>query len=673
MANGLNQQQREAVETLSGPLLVLAGAGTGKTRVVTHRIARLIQRGTRPGRILAVTFTNKAANEMQQRAAALLGRRQKERPEISTFHSLCVRVLRRHARRLGLPERFAIFDRSEQERLARAAMREIQVPGAVLRPGDLLAIISSWKSAAVRPGDASANARTDREHLAAAAYRRYQKALEAQGAVDFDDLLLRTDDLFRQFADARRAEAGRFDHVLIDEYQDTNTTQYQLVRALAVEHRNLCVVGDDDQSIYGWRGADVTHILRFERDWPGAKVVRLEENYRSTTPILEMANRLIANNRHRHPKVLRSSRRGGEQPRILTFPDETTEARVIVDEIAAQIASGLVPPRDVAILFRTNQQPRSFESELRRREVPYVLVGGMSFFDRKEVRDVLAFFRVVVEPSDESALLRIINTPPRGLGQGTVQRLLAAAVERRVPLWKLLIETKGRGLVSEAARRGVADLVALVNRWRQQSARAGLAALAKSVIDEVGYRQELERLYDDPNERAARLAAVEDTVNAVAEYARRTRQPTLEGFLDEIALSGRDEENDKRAKLNRDAVVLMTLHSAKGLEFPRVYLVGLEEGILPHQRSIDSDRAAVDEERRLCYVGITRAQDQLTLSWSQTRFKWGKPRPTQPSRFLLEIRESDESAPRPASEKRRVRAAGQGRPPSRRPPSRPRR
>ena len=370
MRHDLNPAQREAVETLSGPLLVLAGAGSGKTRVVTYRIARLIGAGVRPERILAVTFTKKASGEMQERAAALLGKRLNLQPEISTFHSLCVRILRRHATRLGYPAEFAIYDRGDQESLARAALREIRVGDESLRPAELLGYISRWKSHAVRPPEAASIARTDKEHLASAGYRRYQSALRTKGAMDFDDLLLVTEELFSAHADIRRLEAERFSHLLIDEYQDTNASQYRIVRALAIGHRNLCVVGDDDQSIYGWRGAEVEHILRFKQDWPEAKVVRLEDNYRSTAAILELANKLIRYNSKRHDKQLVAARVGGEKPKILQFQDETIEAREIVADIATRVGQEGVEARDFAILFRTNEQPRPFEQELRRLKLP---------------------------------------------------------------------------------------------------------------------------------------------------------------------------------------------------------------------------------------------------------------------------------------------------------------
>ena len=494
----LNAAQRDAVTTLSGPLLVLAGAGTGKTRVVTYRIAELIKHGVPPDRILAVTFTNKAAGEMQERASELLGKRRKgqRKPEISTFHSLCVRVLRRHITRLGYPAQFAIYDRGDQESVARAALRDIRVPGEVLRPSDLINIISRWKTASVRPADAVALAGTDKEHLAAMAYRRYQRALKVAGAVDFDDLLLCTEELFASAPDALAAEAGRFSHLLIDEYQDTNGAQYRIVKALAAPHRNLCVVGDDDQSIYGWRGAEVTHILRFQRDWPEAKVVRLEENYRSCGAILEIANRLIAFNRHRHDKVLRAFREPGETPRVLQFPDEATEANQVIEEIRSQIFRRIAQPHDFAILCRTNEQPRAFEQELRRAKLPYVLIGGMSFFDRKEVRDILAYLRVLAFPRDEVSLLRIINTPPRGIGQRAVELLLAHAVAQGRPLGEVLPEAASIAGLTEPAVKGVQAFRQLIDGYRRQLPDRPPAELVGELVHTIGYQNEINLQYN---------------------------------------------------------------------------------------------------------------------------------------------------------------------------------
>ena len=635
----LNPAQYDAVTTLSGPLLVLAGAGTGKTRVVTYRIAELIRdrsRPVRPDRILAVTFTNKAANEMLERAAVLLGKRLKQKPEISTFHSLCVRILRRHINQLGYPVAFSICDRGDQEGFARSALREIKAADGLLRPGELISFISRWKNASIRPEQSAAEAETDKEHLASAAYRRYQNALKTAGALDFDDLLLCTEELLARDSKVRQAEAGRFDHILVDEYQDTNGSQYRIVKGLAGGHRNLCVVGDDDQSIYGWRGAEVAHILRFKQDWPEAKVVRLEVNYRSTRQILDWSNRLIAFNKLRHPKVLRATCEG-EMPRILQIEDEVQEAKAVVAEIAGRIQHLKRRPRDFAILCRTNEQPRAFETELRQAKLPYVLVGGMSFYDRKEVRDVLAYLKVVAQPTDEVSLLRIINTPPRGISQATVKRLLDEAIHRGKPIWEVLPAAGELDGLPAGAAQAVGRLRQMVERFHRQAGRQPPVELAQALLREVAYKNELTRLYPNSDDQAARWAAVEELVNALADYSRRTSEATLAGFLQEVAISGNENEADKQAKLDRDAVALMTLHAAKGLEFREVYMVGMEEGALPHHRSISAAGAAVDEERRLCYVGVTRAQRRLTLTLALSRMKWGKPRPTIPSRFLYEL------------------------------------
>jgi DNA helicase-2/ATP-dependent DNA helicase PcrA len=637
MPHELNDAQRAAVAMLKGPLLVLAGAGTGKTRVVTYRIAELIRRGAQPSRILAVTFTNKAAAEMQERSAALLSKRGSERPEISTFHSLCVRILRRQIHHLGYPNSFAIYDRSDQESLARAALREIKVGNESLRPSDLLFHISRWKCRSIDPQKAAASAQSDKEHLAAMAYRRYQKALRAKGAVDFDDLLGCTEELFQQFPQVRDAEARRFSHLLIDEYQDTNRSQYEIVKALAAGHRNLCVVGDDDQSIYGWRGAEVSHILRFQKDWPGAVVVRLEDNYRSTGQILELANRLIAFNQQRHLKVLRASRGGGEKPAIIQAQDETEEARQVVADIQNRLGSSKVQPRDIAILFRTNEQPRAFETELRKAKIPYVLIGGQSFFDRKEVRDVTAYLKVLVNPRDEPSLLRIINTPPRGIGQSAAQALLNHAVKTGKPVWDILPQAGECAGVTVAAAEAAKRLREQFEAFQKRLKIESPIAVVSDLIAAIRYRDEIARIAKDPEEEQSRWSAVEEVINALSAYEKQSKQPNLREFLDEITVGSRDDDREKQSQLARNAVALLTLHAAKGLEFPHVYLVGMEEGLLPHHRSVAAGGNEIDEERRLCYVGITRAQDRLTMSLALSRMKWGKPRASTPSRFLFEL------------------------------------
>ncbi len=732
----LNPAQHDAVNTLAGPLLVLAGAGTGKTRVVTFRVANLIKHGTRPDRILAVTFTNKASLEMQERISHQLklpkrvrrGQPAPLRPQIGTFHSHCVQILKRHASVLGYPEKFTIYDRSDAESVARTVLREIRVHEDMLAPPDFLNIVSRWKNAGVRPERAESEAVNDKEHVAASAFRRYQRALKLQAAFDFDDLLVCAEQLLTENEDVRSVEAGRYDHVLVDEYQDTNGTQYKIIKTLAQDHRNLCVVGDDDQSIYGWRGAEVRHILNFKNDWPEAKVVRLEENYRSTDAILTMANRLIAFNQNRHGKTLRPARRNGTPPRVLQFPGENEEAKGVVEEISQRLQRDRgVAPGDFAILFRTNEQPRPFELELRRLNVPYKITGTQSFFDRKEVRDILAYLRWIDQPNDELALLRVINVPPRGMGASSVDKLLKQAVSTSKSIWQIMHDSAFIATLSPAAQRGVACLIALNRKFEKlfgsggddaREPTEGLAAqsdfgdrkilpllasdgsdgsddlddvadldaadldqaaegedgidvvdamsenaisendISEKLIDEendleeesgcmtdavhhliehLKYRQEIERLYTDADEAVMRIGSLEAVLNAVAQYEQDATEPNLGDFLASVTLSGREygSSKDKNAAMN--AVSLMTYHSAKGLEFPIVYMVGMEEGVLPHRRSITEEGDSVDEERRLCYVGVTRAQDELALTLPLSRFKWGKPRPTYPSRFLYEL------------------------------------
>jgi DNA helicase-2/ATP-dependent DNA helicase PcrA len=670
----LNPPQQNAVDTLSGPLLVLAGAGTGKTRVVTFRVANLIRHGTRPDRILAVTFTNKASMEMQERISHQLkipkkvrrGQPAPPRPAIGTFHSHCVQILKRHAKVLGYPEKFTIYDRSDTESVSRTVLREIRVHDDMLTPGDFLSIVSRWKNLGIRPEQADGAATSDKEHLAASAYKRYQRSLKNQAAFDFDDLLVCAEQLLNENEKVRHEESSRYDHVLVDEYQDTNGSQYRIIRALAIDHRNLCVVGDDDQSIYGWRGAEVRHILNFKNDWTEAKVVRLEDNYRSTDAILQMANRLIAFNTQRHGKVLRAARANGAQPRILQFPGEVEEAKGIVEEIAARLQNDpSTQAGDFAILFRTNEQPRPFEMELRRCKLPYVITGSQSFFDRKEVRDILAYLKWIDTPEDELSLLRVINVPPRGMGAASIDKLLKKAVSTGTSVWKVMQDSTVTKSLPAAAQQGIQKLKSLFQEFSrklqtnpsavsQQSDSEdsqdenhldenhleGYGKMTESVrelIDALQYRAEINRLYPDAEEATNRIGTLEEIVNAIAEYESEASEPELGDFLSKVTLAGREFGSPKEKQLQRNAISLMTYHSAKGLEFPFVYMVGMEEGVLPHRRSLTDEENGVDEERRLCYVGVTRAQDELSLSLPMSRFKWGKPRPTYPSRFLYEV------------------------------------
>ena len=677
----LNPPQQEAVDTLSGPLLVLAGAGTGKTRVVTFRVANLIRHGIRPDRILAVTFTNKASMEMQERIGQRLklpkkirrGQPAPPRPAVGTFHSHCVQILKRHAKVLGYPDKFTIYDRGDAESVARTVLREIRVHDDMLKPGDFLSIVSRWKNQGIRPEQADGAAISDKEHLAASAFKRYQRSLKNHAAFDFDDLLVCTEQLLTENDGVRREEASRYDHVLVDEYQDTNGTQYRIIQSLAIDHRNLCVVGDDDQSIYGWRGAEVRHILNFKNDWSEAKVVRLEDNYRSTDAILQMANRLIIFNANRHDKVLRAARPNGVPPRILQFPDEAEEAKGVVEEIDARLKKDLTTqPKNFAILFRTNEQPRPFEMELRRLKVPYVITGSQSFFDRKEVRDILAYFKWIDTPADELSLLRVINVPPRGLGASSVDKLLKQAVATGTSVWKVMQDEAFVKNLPSAAQQGIGSLKFLYGEFSKkfkgtatppstvefkadvsdqapnpnpseneddedESAEGSghMTQAAREFIDSIHYRREINRLYPNAEEATARIGSLEEVINAIAEYERESNKADLGDFLSKVTLEGREFGSPKEKELQRNAVSLMTYHSAKGLEFPIVYMVGMEEGVLPHRRSLVED--GVDEERRLCYVGVTRAQDELSLCLPMSRFKWGKARPTFPSRFLYEV------------------------------------
>lgn len=633
----LNVSQRDAVTTLKGPLLVLAGAGTGKTRVITHRMVELIQNGVSPEAILSVTFTNKAAGEMLERTVHLLGKQLKPRPFISTFHSLCVRVLRQEIEHLGYPSSFVIYDRGDQESAARKAMRDIRLGEKSIRPGDLLSIISRWKMQAVQPEEASGIAADDQETLAASAYRRYQTNLKASGAVDFDDLLLLTVKLFHDFPDVLKRWQQRFQYVQIDEYQDTNGIQFSLIESLVRPHKNLCVVGDDDQSIYGWRGADVEHILGFSKVFPGAKVVRLQDNYRCTQAILKLANRVVRQNKNRHDKQLIAHKETTDQVRIKTFPDEQKEAEFVVHDIDYLVNEMRVPAYDFAILFRTNEQPRIFEQELRKKRLPYMVIGAQSFFDRREIRDLMAYLKVLVQPDDEASMLRIINTPSRGIGETSVEKLLTLAVRKKKRLHEVVTESVFSGDINVGTAKAFDDFIQLMARYRQRflDNPRQMAEITQSLLDEIDYESEINKQYKEPNQQLARVESLNQVIDSMKLYLGEAEQPSLSEYLEQSTLNDQFSQPDKDQKMAQKGIKLMTLHSAKGLEFPRVYLVGLEEGILPHYRSLTE--GTVEEERRLTYVGLTRAKDHLTITHSKTRMKWGKKRDSLPSRFLFEM------------------------------------
>jgi len=632
LLSSLNPAQRDAVTTIEGPLLVLAGAGTGKTRVITTRIAHLIALGNAPSSILAVTFTNKAAVEMKERVARLTGDDGKK-VTVGTFHAFCVRILREHAGALGLPRRFTICDASDQLSAVKSVMRELRVHETTMHPSAVLARISLAKNRMETPESFLSNGTDDRDQLVGSVWERYQEHLKRGRALDFDDLLLQAVRLLREHKTIRSGYRKRYRFILVDEYQDTNHPQYEIIRELGGQHRNVCVVGDDDQSIYGWRGADIQKILGFHRDFKGAKIVRLQTNYRSTEPILEAANHVIRHNGARHDKALESARGDGDPVRTLRLKDETTEARFVVSEIHELLRRGEARPDHFAVLCRTQVQFRPFEAELRAAGIPYVVVGGMSFFDRKEVRDVVAFLKLAVHSKDETALLRVINTPPRGVGKASLDRVLAFATEHGISASEGFDRADEIEGLSPQAVEGYRALSAALERADLGRAGGDLVRRLDRFLESVNYRDEVRRLYPDPMTREARWAAVMEVLNFAENYVTRSREPTLHGFLEELALTSGDEPNEK-PESRGNAVTLMTLHAAKGLEYPSVFLVGMEEGLLPHTRSVADD--GIEEERRLAYVGITRAMTMLTMSWASERARYGRRAAAVPSRFLFE-------------------------------------
>ena len=536
--------------------------------------------------------------------------------------------------RPGLPKRFSICDASDQIGAIKRALHELNIADTALNPRVAQSRISLLKNRMQDPEAFLESASDDQEELLGRAWRRYEQHLRSTGTVDFDDLLLRAELLLRKHAEVLEAVRDKNRFVLVDEYQDTNGPQYEIVRHVAGEHRNLCVVGDDDQSIYSWRGADVTRILRFEKDYPGAVVCRLETNYRSTAPILDAANRVIGNNPDRHEKSLRSALGAGEPVQLRQCVDEVEEADATVKEIQWLERARKQRFGEIAILFRTGIQARVFETHLRASGVPYVLIGGPSFFDRKEVRDVLGYLRLVANPDDEASFLRVVNCPPRGVGKTTLERALAEASRSDRSVMKVFEEGTTEGL-AKAGVAAVQDFLRLMNTLSQRAAQHDVLGLVNEVVTSVAYKSEVERRYPDPTTARERWSAVDEIKNAAEQHMRRAKQPSMDKFLQELALSAGDDRTPEDSE-QRNVVTLMTLHAAKGLEFPRVYLVGLEEGLLPHARSVHED--SVEEERRLAYVGITRAKQHLMLSHANERTRAGHRLPAHVSRFLFELR-----------------------------------
>jgi len=632
----LNSEQLAAVRHTEGPLLLLAGAGSGKTRVITYRIAYLLGKGVPAGSILAVTFTNKAAKEMRERVDELVGKKRAKGMTISTFHSLCVRILKEDIERLGYKKNFSIYAASDQLSLIRELIQSAETGEKKYDADRIQYLISDAKNRPIPPGDFPVRHGDDSEILAAEIYPRYQKRLKACNAVDFDDLLMLAVRILRENADLVDKYRDRFRYVMVDEYQDTNAAQYTLLRLLCDGHGNLCVVGDDDQSIYAWRGADLGNILGFENDFPGTRTIKLEQNYRSTGNILAAANAVILHNSKRKEKTLWCAGGAGRPIEYIRCDDEEDEARTVMERIHAERFKHNLAYRDFAILYRTNVQSRAFEEQLRYESIPYVLIGGQQFFDRKEVKDAVAYLKVLVNNRDEVNLLRILNYPRRGIGDTTADRLIRISAERQIPLWDVLHDPETVAEAGEKAVAPVSGFVDLLERHWKRFFRCGdLAAATRDYFKEAGLEDEIYRSSDDPAKARRRVENLEEVINAMASYQEREGVPTLEGFLEKVSLLDDDHgnRNDKEKKLASDAVTLMSLHSSTGLEFPVVFLVGLEEDFLPHKNS-GSD---IDEERRLCYVGITRARQHLLLLNARQRRKYGKMDERIPSRFLEEI------------------------------------
>jgi ATP-dependent DNA helicase UvrD/PcrA len=620
---GLNPEQKAAVLHEKGPLLVLAGAGSGKTRVITHRLARLVERGVDPRSIVSVTFTNKAADEMRERARRILG----GRPLLSfvgTFHSFALRFLRRHAALAGLPPRFSIADSADQLALVKEAMEEIGVSEQVLPAGAVRARISSAKSSLIT-AQAYADSQTDYAgERVGRVFLLYEKKLAAAGALDFDDLIFRAVRLLRERAEVAQAEAARVRHLLIDEYQDTNTSQDALVKLLGRGADSLCAVGDEDQAIYRWRGAEVEHILRFDEDFPGARIIPLERNYRSTSGILDAASGLVANNRRRRPKRLLADRGAGARVRLWRFDEDRTEA----ETVARAIEDRRDGAGDVAVLYRTNAQSRPFEEELVRRRIPYVVVGGMKFYERAEVKDALAYLRLAARPEDDLAFRRVVNVPARGIGSATLDRIAKAARESGKSWWEASANPPAE--LTDRARTALSRFRAIVSELAERAKTEPPSALLEHLLEATGYAALYDRTED--SEDVARRENLAELVSSAREFERRSGEDaTLAEYLDSVSLA-----TDAEAASGGRGVTLSTLHAAKGLEFPTVFVVGLEEGYLPHGQSAE-DEDELEEERRLLYVGMTRAKDELTLTLARRRLVFGRVQPRMESRFVAEI------------------------------------
>lgn len=633
----LNPQQRKAALKTEGPLLIMAGAGSGKTRVLTHRIAHLIRaKKSAPWGILAITFTNKAAREMQERVSALVGPEGKE-IWVSTFHSMCVRILRRDIDRIGFSSSFSILDSGDQLSVIRNCMKDLNLDTKKFEPKAVQALVSAAKNELITPKMYEQKAGGDfMESIAAKVYGMYQKRLRSNNSLDFDDLIMKTIELFNEVPEVLESYQKKFRYIHVDEYQDTNRAQYMLCRMLADKHHQICVVGDSDQSIYRWRGADITNILNFEQDYPEAETILLEQNYRSTANILNAANSVIGRNTGRKPKNLWTDQEGGAKIRVFRGSTEHDEGYFVTGEIHKNIKKGMVY-KDHAVLYRTNAQSRVIEEILIKSDIPYQIVGGIKFYDRKEIKDLLAYLRLLSNPDDDLSLVRVINVPKRGIGDTSVGKLAAAATERGISMFKVLEVVDDLGFAGRT-RNALVEFYDMIVALHRMVDYLSVTELTEKILEMSQYRVEMQK--ENTLESKARIENIDEFLSVTLEFEARTEEKTLVAFLTDLALIAdidtvNDDEKDKNPD---DAVVLMTMHSAKGLEFPVVFVIGMEEGVFPHSRAfLDNDE--LEEERRLAYVGITRAEKQLYLSCAQMRTLFGRTTANPPSRFLQEIPE----------------------------------
>lgn len=631
--DSLNEQQKLGVFTTEGPVLILAGAGSGKTRVLTHRVAYLIEeKGVAPYHIMAITFTNKAAGEMRERIDSMIGMGS-ESIWVSTFHSSCVRILRRFADRLGYANSFTIYDTDDSKTLMKDICKRLEIDTKIYKEKTFLNVISSAKNELISPEEFAQNAAGDfNKTRQAQVYREYQARLKANNAMDFDDLIMKTVELLKFDTEVRNFYQEKFHYIMVDEYQDTNTAQFELVRLLASGRENLCVVGDDDQSIYKFRGANIYNILNFEKHYPNATVIKLEQNYRSTANILNAANGVIANNQGRKEKRLWTEAGDGEKIYFQQFESAYEEADFIARDIAARVRRGEYQYGDCAILYRTNGQSRMLEEKLIMSGIPYKIVGGVNFYARREVKDLLSYMKVVDNAQDDLAVQRIINVPKRGIGATSIGKASDYAYHMGLNLFEALEKADEIPTLGRAAGK-IAPFVELIHHFRSVCANEGVAALLQEIIDETGYVEELK--LEGTDEAKARIENIDELITKVVSYEQEAEEPSLSGFLEEVALVA---DIDSLAD-DGSYVVLMTLHSAKGLEFPNVYLSGMEDGLFPSYMSITADNSEeeIEEERRLCYVGITRAKQHLSITGARMRMMRGETQFHGISRFVKEI------------------------------------